>query len=229
MKFFLKDQVLPASPNVKLLALHQEFFEAGVGDGEGSQQGWTEDMVCLTAALANNMEVVRKVSDVVAGDSVWGSLPDGFMSAAPVDAVAVEGVKSRFAGVGGDVFFGYRMFMVDGRVVTGAGKVESNTPLVNESVFDPKMRRSEAAEDYVVASLEHLRKFVEVGREVGAALAEAGVRTVAFDLGVDSEGSVVLTDVVDLRGARLFAADVQLLGRAVATHPGEFRVVAADA
>lgn len=91
----------------------------------------------------------------------------------------------------------YRMFMVDGKPVTGAGCIEEFTPLDNWETFDPKMARIRN-QSGVESCQNLLDDYLEFARNFGAKFAaENGDKLVySLDLCVDLEtGKIVPIEI----------------------------------
>ncbi len=113
----------------------------------------------------------------------------------------------------------YRMFMVDGRPVTGAGCIEEYTPLNNETTFDPKMaeyrNKSEIVSDKSIA--ECYRDFAEkFGREFEQENGK-GINY-ALDLCLDANGKICVIELNPPLNCGLYASDNLAWLKAVQHH-----------
>lgn len=101
--------------------------------------------------------------------------------------------------------FETRFFVVDGRPVTGAGCVESLTPLDGEARFDPKMERIRG--DGAIVSRPDVmadhRAFAEV---VAGRFAADGVRFCSLDIATGADGPLVV-EFNSLLNSGLYASE----------------------
>lgn len=133
-----------------------------------------------------------------------GELAFSFMDRAPCLLVQ-EKVEIRFE---------YRIFVVDGRPVTGAGAIMEHTPNDNEDTFDPKVREHIGGDD-VTADPELAARYVAFAERV-APLMPYGT----FDMDValiDGEIGIVEVNPLDFGQVGLFACDADALALAIAT------------
>lgn len=118
--------------------------------------------------------------------------------------------------------FEYRVFVIAGQPVTGAGCVESRTPLDNSALFDPVVenlrrdgrivRRPDLVETVY-------RPFAE---EVCAQFASEGLTTYVLDLAMVGDSPAII-ELNEIHNAGLYALDELALGEAIAANVAEFR------
>lgn len=114
----------------------------------------------------------------------------------------------------------YRLFLVDGEPVTGAGNIEEYTPLQADAdrPFHPGTRRHRHLHEQVQIASDLVQRYVAFAREVGHSLLAEGSlpRVINIDvaLGPDDEPLVVEAHG-GLLNTGLFATDPALFTRAV--------------
>lgn len=116
----------------------------------------------------------------------------------------------------------YRMFIVDGKPVCGAGCVEANTPPDNQNVFDPVMQqqrnqtptetRPDLAEQYHQFALDAAQRIREEN-----IITSAYVMDVAM---IDGRPSIIKLNGISNAG--LYALDMTALLTAAHAHPEQF-------
>ena len=116
----------------------------------------------------------------------------------------------------------YRMFIVDGEPVCGAGCVEANTPVDNQAMFDPMMQRIrnitpvEAREDIA----EQYRRFATQAAHL---IREEGVITSTYVMDMAMiDGQPGIIELNGFANAGLYALDMTALLTAVRNHPEQF-------
>lgn len=103
----------------------------------------------------------------------------------------------------------YRMWVVNGQVVTGAGIVEEFDPRSNRgSAFDLQNRERRSGGDVVIASPSRVETLVEFARVLAASNRDGGDLPQSFvvDFAWDGELPTII-DVNSIDGSALFAAD----------------------
>lgn len=108
----------------------------------------------------------------------------------------------------------YRIFIVDGNPVTGAGALMEMTPNDNESTFDCKVRKDIRGDD-VAFDPAMVAEYVIFARE---AVKRMPVKTIDMDVAmIDGEIGIVEVNPLHLGQVGLFASDVDALAQAVCT------------
>lgn len=119
--------------------------------------------------------------------------------------------------------FEYRMFVVNSRIVTGAGCIEDATPLDNTDRLDPALRRIRKDESCGLETRPDLavayERFAE--DQVLERFAEEGLNTFVIDLAM-SEGRPIVIELNGMLKSGLYAIDTNLLGAAVVANPSQF-------
>lgn len=139
----------------------------------------------------------------------WSATPD----AAPANGFLVqEWIPMEFE---------YRVFIVDGIPVTGAGCIEEHTPLDRASgtSFDTRVRRvrgndiAGASDTRVVDDPSRVARYRDFARTVASELPE-GQATVVMDVATDARsGNTVVVEFNTLPNSGLYASDAHLLHR----------------
>lgn len=126
----------------------------------------------------------------------------------------------------------YRIFVVDGVPVSGAGCIEEHTPLDRVPGSGPfsTLTRADRRDDDEVPEHRYgtVRTMIEAARPIAAALAEAGAPHCVVDMAVTDEAAVtdqavgsasqrpVLVEVNTIENAGLYASDPYTVARAMA-------------
>lgn len=137
--------------------------------------------------------------------------------------VQFDGVESPFFSIQGVIepTFEYRMFIVDGSPVTGAGCVESFTPLDNAARFDPKMEeiRNDGLVNHEYRLVEQYLAFaLRLARKLTPEL--AGAPAYGLDLCVDRiSGNIVPIEVNPPLNLGRYASDVEAWVKAIDNQP----------
>lgn len=119
----------------------------------------------------------------------------------------------------------YRFFVIDGKLVTGAGCIEEHTPVSNTALFDPFTRRirSDHKSEAPVARpdvVSAYRGFITDAR-VLEAFADEGLTTYVMDVAMGDDGPLVI-ELNGVLNAGLYACDTAALGAAIAAAPQDF-------
>ena len=115
----------------------------------------------------------------------------------------------------------YRLFVVDGHLVTGAGRVAEATPADNTERFDPVMRADAGSDQDTCSRPDLVARYRTFARDVAARLAETGLHTYALDVATGTSGPLVV-EINGLLNAGLFASDWRALADAVRAAPDQF-------
>jgi hypothetical protein len=106
----------------------------------------------------------------------------------------------------------YRVFVVDGVPVTGAGCVEARTPLENTTLFDPwmenKRNQSEPEEDISLAA-----RYKAFAHRVAFFLKEEGLLDYTLDLFHNS--SIGIVELNPIHHSGFYACDYSAIFRAI--------------
>ena len=100
--------------------------------------------------------------------------------------------------------FETRFFVVDGVPVTGAGCVESHTPLDCEDRFDPKMERIRG-DGLIVSRADVMADHLAFAEVVAAEFAAVGVRHFTLDVAAGVDGPLVV-ELNSLLNSGLYAS-----------------------
>lgn len=151
-------------------------------------------------------------ADVAEDDILcWMSTPD----AAPMGGFLVQQWVP--------MTYEYRFFVVDGKLVSGAGCIEEFTPFNHVGVYplDPQMRARRgngiaAHEDTLVEVREDLvQRYLEFATEVTKTL-PANMNTVVFDVALNADtGDPMIVEFNTLPNSGLYASDVYAVYRAL--------------
>jgi hypothetical protein len=111
----------------------------------------------------------------------------------------------------------YRMFVVDGVPVTGAGCVEEFTPLENSAPFDTKVRRSRSAVSAVEDRPDVVARLLTFAVEAAATLLieKPELTHYALDVALDSAGNPLIVELNALLNSGLYASDPRIMYRAL--------------
>lgn len=131
--------------------------------------------------------------------------------------VAAEGISNAFSVQEIiEMHYEYRVFIVDGIAVTGAGCIEEHTPLDNTTPFDPAVRRVRGSAEPVEFLPNLVDEFIvfasEVAAQAGSDMPQAYVIDVA-----QSNGRPVVIEFNGMTNAGLYASDPRLVTRALVT------------
>jgi len=121
-----------------------------------------------------------------------------------------------------DMEYEYRLFVVDHRVVAGAGCIEEHTPLDNlGDTFDPRVRRSRPQRSAVETRPEVVVDLVAFGSRVVADLAAEvpDLGTYVLDVALGSNGAPLAIELNGMLNAGLYAVNPTLITRAMADAP----------
>jgi hypothetical protein len=120
------------------------------------------------------------------------------------------------------MLFEYRLFVVDGEVVTGAGCIEENTPLDNRGRFDPAVRESRAGVNAVVDRPDLVEQMVDFGRKVAAEVTEESpaLNQYVLDVAIDADGQPLVIEMNSLLNSGLYASAPSLVTSAIAARSG---------
>lgn len=115
----------------------------------------------------------------------------------------------------------YRLFIVDGRPVTGAACIEHFTPLDNTETFDPQMRVQRAASSPVVVDGDARDRLVAFGRTVAAELAfeQPELHHYVLDVALGADGQPLVVELNGLLNSGLYASDTRAVVRALMDSP----------
>lgn len=101
----------------------------------------------------------------------------------------------------------YRVFIVDGRPVTGAGCVEEHTPLDSTAEFSTLLRRRRNSDDPIRSDAELVARYREFARVAAIRFEREGRLDYVMDLAVDaSTGRIVIVELNSLGNAGLYAS-----------------------
>lgn len=116
----------------------------------------------------------------------------------------------------------YRLFLVDGHPVTGAGNIESHTPLdhARGSIFDPKVE-GVRGDGEIGRRPDLVDAYVRRGTSLGERLRDEGRGTCALDLAL-IDGRIGIVELNALGNAGLYASDPYRLYLEVAARPDLF-------
>lgn len=146
---------------------------------------------------------------------------DRLMSAMDWTYIRLEGIeRALLAQDALELEWEYRLFVVDGIVISGAGCVEEFTPLDRElyaGPFDMRMRRIRGHLHQGPASeVEHRPEIAEALIAFGRDLARVHGGTVVIDVAVDrTSGRPVVVELNDLPNSGLYASDPWLVATAL--------------
>ena len=160
----------------------------------------------------------------------WENDPDLSLSdvrdpwVSPWDLIMAHEGKSRAILVAPHVEMSaeYRLFLVDGHPVTGAGNIESHTPLDHApgSIFDPKVE-GVRGDGEISRRPDLVDAYVRRGTALGERLRDEGRGTCALDLAL-IDGRIGIVELNALGNAGLYASDPYRLYREVAARPDLF-------
>jgi hypothetical protein len=114
-----------------------------------------------------------------------------------------------------EMTYEYRLFVVDGRVVTGAGCIPWKTPLDNTALYDPDMVEHRGDTDLAGPQISNLRldQYLAFASE---AVDQLGGGTFVLDVAmIDGQVGIVELNPMRLGQVGLYAADVRALVDAV--------------
>lgn len=140
--------------------------------------------------------------------------------------IRLEGLEGAiFAQDAIDLQWEYRLFIVDGVVVSGAGCVEEFTPLdraPEEGPFGTRVRRirghlHQGRPSAVEDRPEIVARLIEFGRRVAAEHGGTVVIDVALDAAASLDGTPVVIELNELPNSGLYASDPWLVTRALMT------------
>lgn len=101
----------------------------------------------------------------------------------------------------------YRVFIVNGKPVTGAGCIEEFTPLNADDDFSALMRRSRSEMSEVESKPELRDRYVEFARAAAAEFTTEGRVTYVLDLAVNADtGEPLVIELNGLRNSGLYAS-----------------------
>lgn len=108
-----------------------------------------------------------------------------------------------------NVQYEYRMFVVDGVPVTGAGNIEEFTPLDSTgAAFDHRMRQFRGPRSEVQEQRERLERYRSFSSYVAAEFATEGLVTYVLDVATDGDtGEPIIVELNGLLNSGLFASD----------------------
>lgn len=120
------------------------------------------------------------------------------------------------------MMFEYRLFVVDGEVVTGAGCIEENTPLDNRAQFDSAVREHRAAQSPVVDRPEAVAAMVRFGQAVAVEIAaeNPAMTQYVMDVAIGADGMPLIVELNSLLNSGLYASDPRLVTAAMAARVG---------
>jgi hypothetical protein len=124
-----------------------------------------------------------------------------------------------------DLQYEYRLFIVDGKVVSGAGCIEEFTPLdrpAGSGPFDLRVRkyRGHMVNDFTVAIEERpnvVERLLTFGREIAHEHGGTVVIDVAIDAAAGEQGAPVVLELNRLSNSGLYASDPWAVARALTT------------
>lgn len=110
-----------------------------------------------------------------------------------------------------DVRYEYRVFIADGKPVTGAANIEEHTPLDNEAQFDTKVREHRGItgqpKSAIVDEPELVQRMVTFAADVAAEFAAEGMVTYVMDVALDKNGEPFIVELNGMSNSGLFASD----------------------
>lgn len=120
-----------------------------------------------------------------------------------------------------DCRYEYRVFIANGKPVTGAANIEEHTPHHNEAVFDTKVREHRGltgpARSAIVDEPELVSRMVLFAEQVAAEFAEEGMLTYVMDVALDKNGAPFIVELNGMSNSGLFASDpTQVVGAVLA-------------
>lgn len=140
------------------------------------------------------------------GQTLQESLGD--MAYSFLDRPACLMVQSR-----AKIEYEYRLLIIDGEIVTGAGQIPQHTPLDNETAFDPKVQ-PRIGHSAVERRPELVHAYLEFAKGVIPRLAQ---QSLSLDLAIiNDEIGIVECNAMLPGRIGLFASDVSAFARAVA-------------
>lgn len=112
----------------------------------------------------------------------------------------------------------YRLFIVDGVPVTGAGAIEEHTPLNNSAPFNTGVRRDRHEGTMVVERQDIVSRLVEFGRMVAVEVAAEKPELTGYvlDVALGRSGKPLVVEINSLLNSGLYASDPRLVVRALA-------------
>lgn len=179
-----------------------------------------------SAAVVKHTDRKIGVAKIELSDDIE-TLTDQLSDAFGWTLVRISGMPGQFqVSTWLDMRYEYRLFIVEGRVVTGAGCIEEFTPLdhdPDEWLLDPWVREVRgngvSGPDGADTAPEHRPGLAAWYGHYGAQLAEQlpqGQRTVVLDLAcVTGREHPVVVELNDLPNAGLYACDADRLARAL--------------
>lgn len=110
-----------------------------------------------------------------------------------------------------DVRYEYRVFIADGKPVTGAANIEEHTPLDNEAQFNTKVREHRGItgpmRSAIVDEPELVERMVSFAAQAAAEFTEEGLLTYVMDVALDKNGEPFIVELNGMSNSGLFASD----------------------
>lgn len=125
----------------------------------------------------------------------------------------------------------YRLFVVDGEVITGAGCIEADTPLLSSmtSPFSLRMERLRGDGEVTTDNAPLLQRYVGRARSLAEEFAQEGRRTFVLDLAyLEHSDQIVIVELNPLMNAGFYASNIELLYGAWSRRPEHFTPVHQD-
>lgn len=125
----------------------------------------------------------------------------------------------------------YRLFVVDGQVVSGAGCIEADTPLNMSftSPFSLRMERTRGDGQVETDNSALLRRYVERAGQLAHALRAEGRGTCVIDLAyLEETDEIVIIELNSITNAGFYASNIELIYAAWVRCPEIFTPEASD-
>ena len=182
-----------------------------------AEQGFPKVVVKVTKAKHGFaiIDVHRDISDEDLSDTLLDVLDWALVRASGrPEAFLVQGfVPMRFE---------YRMFVVDGRVVTGGACIEEFTPAQNlGDAFDTRVREHRMVKSPVVDRPDVVSRLLTFAEQVVAEwlVERPDLRTAVIDVALDPDGNPLVVEFNGLLNAGLYASDPRLVTAALEASP----------